>query len=273
MQFTVRDVLVLTFIAALVALSVGAYNRYQSKLLEMARTEQALLTAQTELEFAQQQADQARYLIDLVNTQIDAWQRAVDHFPVLQNKYGGVEPRGGEIVSTRPIPVIVDSEFDGGTPLRLRIAIPEGHSMFLKYGVANRSVNLRSKYAPDYWARDSLFDQTGPFETKIESGVHDFEVASRSIENNRKQFRVSVDGKPILVTTFQVDDTSGYSSASQGGDKQHDGYTVDDLVPIGRYKLTDRRVSPAEAHWFRLWLDPRPSGFDAFPPAEAPTQP
>lgn len=221
MRFSVRDILALTFIAALVAMTLSSARQKRIAAEENLETMREL--RQQEFILAQLRVD-TRYThakVDWLQAKANFTRSAIEQFSALQEKYGTIKSRGADTASIRSIPMLVDEEYDGSN-WRMRLLVPAGREVFLKFGVSSHYRN----WAPSEKSEpltDSALVLSGPFEMQLAEGVHDIDVASRVVpEGSLRKHRVSVDQQPVLITTTQAEWEASGSSWPSAREKQLD---------------------------------------------------
>lgn len=260
MRFTLRDLLAFMFIVALVALSWNAYRAQQVVHASRIQAEVDLAERTVALAELRRATGRASQQIDWYVARAEVAQRAIEHFAILQEKYGVLTAGGADQIVLRMLPSLPTEAFPDDHWC-VRVVVPSAHRMFLKFGVAH-DVGLWESVEDDSWLRESGFDLTGPYEVELTAGQHDIAVTSRKTGKEKwQQFHVTLDSQPLLLTTFQRANVSGASGEWASASDQRE-VAVEGPCPLRQTHVRQGDMPPTT---FRLWLEATASHFEVFP--------
>lgn len=186
----------------------------------------------------------------------------------IQQRYGGVEVRGSDVISLRTIPM--PRLADGKSRTAFRLHIPEMRTVWMKCGVLEADLargNARSLDGrkANQFGGDSSFEHVGPYEQKLEPGDHVLTVISGGTREHYAEILVKLDGDNLLSSFASAEGLSTLGRTSISGRKQ---------VDFGRKRGTPWLLSqkfrlnkPGDTYALVLWLSESSSQHAPFPGA------
>lgn len=265
LRFTIRDLLALTFVAALgvmVFTSMRQRNLAQQELMSL---ESQLQGYQSMLYVLQIQTRFAESELAWLEAKAVALQSVSGHIANLQEKYATLEETDPGTVSVRSVPTMVDEDYQGGS-WRMRVLVPEQGEVFLKCGVAPEQYGMGVP-GNVAWQQKSALDYSGPYEIKLPPGLHDIDVA-RGVkgQNEIEGFKLSIDYEPVLITTFRKPGVSTLSRSALSADKPY-RFPVGSVQDLVQWNFGTGQQGSTRSMLY-IWLDGVSSRFDSFPMAE-----
>lgn len=265
LRFTIRELLALTFVAALGVMAFTSMRQPAIARQELMRLQADLKNYEANLNFFRIQPQFIEQEIDWLGAKAAAFRSAADHISTLQEKYEALEQGDSDTVSFRSVPSIVEEDFQRDS-WRVRVLVPDAAEVFLKCGVAPEQ-NLWSDPEQVAWQQESALDNSGPYEIKLPSGFHDIEVAhSDPKEGEQQRFKIMIDNIAVLVTTFRQPDVSFRSYAGPSAQEPIQ-FPIGTVQTLGQWEF-GLRESGSGSSMLCLWLDGASSGFDSFPVQE-----
>ncbi|MCS7468026.1 hypothetical protein NZK35_15335 [Stieleria sp. ICT_E10.1] len=198
-------------------------------------------------------------------------EQAERQFESLQQKYGGIEVRGGDVLSLRTIPQLRRDRTQ--PPVVFRLRVPTDRDVWLKYavipaeGVSRSPDQLDERQDPPV---ESGFAHPGHYQVKLEPGEHLLAVETGPVRGNVLPASVRLGDKPLLKTEFSGEGIPSTGAYHISGTKQID-YPPQRRLPWLLNIKVDLRLddnSRRDAAFDGcLWLSDRSSGYDPFPHA------
>jgi hypothetical protein len=267
MKFTIRDVLILTFVVALIAININsqfslsrAELRLASLREESEQRRNSILSKQDLLASSQAEVDWLTQIGITANN-------GLAHFADFQAKYSAVTMRDAGTISLRKVPMLADAVTDGGQN-RFRVAVPKNTPLFLNFGILllSPSQSSQDEVAASKILDDSPFVPTGPFQMRLEEGLHELDLLTY-IKQEERVFRLTVNNEVAVETVFQGERINGWSSSSVGGIEQYDFAPDRSLPDLWLFRLMwAESVDRQELRYsVRIWLSREEQGFDRFP--------
>ena len=196
-------------------------------------------------------------------------EQAERQFETLQQKYGGIDVRGPDVLSLRTVPQLRRDKTQ--PPVVFRIHVPTDRDVWLKYavipaeGVSRSPDQLDQRQDPPV---GSGFVHPGHYEVKLEPGEHLLAVETGPVRGKVLPASVRLDDKPLLETEFSGDGIPSTGAYHISGTKQLDFPPPRRLPWLLKIKV-DLRLdddSRRDASFDGcLWLSDRSSGYAPFP--------
>ncbi|QDV47767.1 hypothetical protein Enr13x_76790 [Stieleria neptunia] len=196
-------------------------------------------------------------------------ERAERQFETIQQKYGGIEVRGTDVLSLRTVPQLRRDRTQ--PPVVFRVRVPTERDVWLKYavipaeGVSRSPDQLDQRHDPP---ADSGFAHPGHYERKLEPGEHLLAVQTGPVRGKVLPVAIRLGDKPLLDTEFSGDGIPSTGAYHISGRKQID-YPPQRRLPwllSVKVKLRLEDDSRRDAAFDGcLWLSDRSSGYDPFP--------
>jgi hypothetical protein len=267
MNFTIRDLLALTLLVALVALIAYSYAAAQRQRLKIAQVQAQIAAQREEVAVMDRMRYYAEAEKDWLNQINVTSLNGLNDFPRLQEKYGQVTSRGADFLSLRKVPMIAE---EGGSVSRdrYRIYVPEA-KVYLKFAVIldfDDSPVVRARSHPAK-SSESPFTLSGPFEIQMPPGINDVDLIHELTPQRVREFKLYLNETLLLHSIFSEENTTSYSSTSLAGHRQID-YRYESVFPeLWGFKLYSSDTTRVENRkpGFRIWLDQTSSQFATFP--------
>lgn len=184
----------------------------------------------------------------------------------LRQKYGGIQPRGDDVVSIRSLPTIGNDLRKA--PTVFRMLIPDQRQVWLKYGVSDTS---GSGFSAADFAKELLqqspFQHTGPYEMLLPAGDHTLAVSFQNPQSGSLPLRVKLNDTNLVDSSFQHEFASHGGGMSVAASEQLD-YKDRQLPTLLSAKIVlrdDAGKRLPEGFRLLVWLDDHSSGFEPFP--------
>jgi hypothetical protein len=269
MTFSLRDLLALF---VLLALALLGWRTWQQTRLEKARLAE-LRDEIKQLEI-QVRLDNPALHQAMLNT-LDEHQplagmrqRSLGQFERLRTKYGGLEPRGADVLSLRGLPSL--PEGDEPAPVLYRLWVPEDRPVWLKFGVHEMDPSHhRSRSSDD--EQDLLdrspFTLSGPFEMRLPPGDQTLRIAIGAARGGELPVSIALDDTVLLRSTFASEGVSGASYGYTTAASQVD-FPANQKPPwLLTASMQLRNTSAGKTQACSVWLSDRASGFAPLPGA------
>lgn len=143
----------------------------------------------------------------------------------IQNRYGGIEVRGSDVISIRTIPM--PRMADGKSRTSFRLQIPKSRSVWLKCGVLEADLarsNVRSldRLKAVQFGGDASFQHVGPFEQRLETGSQMLAVTTGGTREHYAEIVVNLDDDTVLNSFASAEGLSHSGRTNISGRKQVD---------------------------------------------------
>jgi hypothetical protein len=255
MKFSIRDILILTSMVALVALTFVSYRNWREAESTTARILQANVSIERQIEIAKLNSEPSHVAIERCEMIAEATSQLEGHFPNLAQKYSSIETRDDGTLSMRSIPVLFDRT-SGIDVQRTLLRIPSTRPVYLKIGVTDKDKGSKSE-ATTEWLTNSDYSSSGPFEVLLQPGDCTIDWSQENVGEHRIRFHVNVHG--LCQWATDIDKTSGHSSTAPSAMSQLDFRSTQELPLLLRIRHS-RDAALGQLH-LHLWLDDKSSGF------------
>lgn len=262
MTFSIRELLALGFVVALSFLTFRTFVDTSQQRARLTQLQVEVQTLEAELLFS----GPISQIEDEFAPLHTSSERAVEHFPQLREKYSTIQPRGPGVMSVRSIP-----NFDSDR-IQYRIIVPEGRSVWLKFGVhmvSTTTSSSRESDKEDDLLTASPFEHNGPFEIELSPGDHTLTVTTDEVDAGVLPVTVDWDDETLLQTDFVSTDVSGKGGPRISAKKQIDYPSNRQLPWLLTVDMDLRDPStgnrPTQTHAFSIWLSDHSSEFTEFP--------
>ena len=271
MRFSIRELLCLAVLAALGMLAFRNFEeaiKEQVKLTEVQRIIKSLEGRLRKDDPALHQA--IMHSMDENDSLQDARQRAIEHFDLIRQKYGTIEPRGADVVSLRGVPMLQTG--NGPAPISFRMLIPPQRTVWLKYGVHPTKRNTQSGRGSEQESdllTESPFEHDGPFEMRLPAGDQVLTIMMDAAEDGSLPFTITLDHTVLLRSAYVAPEVSGAGWSSIAGAMQID-FDLQRPLPCLmtiNISLRDPESGPrlSKSYGFSMWLSDHSSEFAEFP--------
>lgn len=262
MKFSIRTLLKITAVIALVALSFTKIAQLQSaKLrLKMAKVETQSLTVElAKLKVAHKEAvsmDSAR-------------EAAVAQFEVLLKKYTTLEPRDPGTFSIRSVPQLISLSSEP-EPRVFRLRIPEDRPVWLKWGMVHGG--SLTAYKESQLVEDSAMEHPGPYAIQLPHGDHILKFTrgynSRARAQGQLPFKLVINDQVLIDTVYRSIELIG-GTASIAARAQVDYNADGDLSGLINAKIKDLDPDGDTELAVNVWFDDKGGEeFQPFPGTE-----
>jgi hypothetical protein len=271
MRFSIREMLAFTFLVALALLAARICVDAMRDGERLTRLQNETMMLQIGLRTDQPSLHQALlHTQDEIESLRAMRERAIEHFPVILQKYSTIEPRGADVLSIRSIPTLRVA--DEPSPTIFRLLIPEARPVWLKFGIhlTKRGVSSsRSSETEDDLLTTSPFTETGPFEMQLPAGDLMLDVTIASVEEGRLPVVVTLNNEVLLHSEFVSGHVTGWGGGSIGAQTQLDFDRRQKVPWLVTYDMgLDTRQFQGDGsmdHAFSVWLSDHSSNFANFP--------
>jgi hypothetical protein len=272
MTFSIRNLLTMVVVAALGIVVWRSRQDAQRDQYQLAMLRTEIKRAEDRLHVDNPVLHQARRdeyeAIRKLRKQCDA------NIELLREKYGSIEPRGPRILSIKNLPSMRGDT--GGTPVALRVYVPEEREVWLKYGVHDHGESSsfgRTLLSPDFESalmRQSPIGPVGPYEKLLTPGHHVLSMTIGDAEAGSLPLRITFDSIALIDSRLKSASQIGGGVVSSKPKMQqmdfrdgklHWGSLISKSMsfPCGEEDNPRRRLL------FHLWLSNESSGFSDFP--------
>lgn len=206
-----------------------------------------------------QREERALSIQDLAET---ASQKLVE----IQQRYGGIELRGPDVISIRTLPL--PKQADGKSRTAFRVQIPASRSVWFKCGILEKSLARSSAGSLDNvnanrFGRESGFEVFGPFERLLSEGSHMVTITTGGTQKDYADILVELDELVLLKTFASGPGLSHAGRSSISAKKQ-----VDFDKKRGTPWLIEQKFRmgvPAVDYVLTCWLSEESSKHPGFP--------
>ncbi|QEF96452.1 hypothetical protein Mal15_04800 [Stieleria maiorica] len=195
--------------------------------------------------------------------------RAERQFERIQQKYGGIEVRGADVLSLRTVPQL--SLGQSQPPVVYRLLVPTDREVWLKYAVVPAEGISRSPDKLDQLqtpVEASGFADPGPYQLRLAPGEQLLAVQTGPSNGRELPIAIRIDDKPLLDSSFRSEGVPSSGAHHISGLRQFDVLKSRRLPWLQsiQIKVTmEDETRQDAAHHGSLWLSDQPSGFDPFP--------
>ncbi|TWU06461.1 hypothetical protein [Stieleria varia] len=270
MKFSIRMLLAVTLLIALVIVLVRAYS---SLAYEDAKLQQTIAQTETlkarlsvySLSFEQVQ----QYQADELKVASAIHDRAVSHFRDLQEQYRVIKPKDDDTFSCRLVPEL-DSDDPGYSRVTYRLHVPKNRKVWLKSCVTRPGVygyHLRSTKDFPEVLRVASISPAGPFETQLEPGFHTLTLRYSRSDQADGLVSLLLD-EAILYQASLSSESFRYSGASYTSPRTQYDLGKDQLLPwlvSLRLKKEVPGQTSEDVESTHFWLDDKSSAYEPFP--------
>lgn len=269
MKFSIRDLLVITWLVALATIggTLILKNRRlaletESLNAENQKTATLIDGRKYSRPFSQAVLDHRQEIDRIV-------QPGIEHIHWLQQKYSTIVPAEDAVI-LRSVPTLSVPNAKS-LITRYRMSIPHSPPVYLKFGVFE---------SPRYDGNDSPTDATPLLESKFEPGypremllppgIHDLECFRSEQNLHAVEYRILFDDRLLLSTSFPTSDkvNTGYAVISA-----IEPVTLSQSRPIRTLMTYNLRIPQSDKQGrmseelieFRIWLDETSSEYSPFP--------
>jgi hypothetical protein len=269
MTFSLRDLLALFVLLALALLGWRTSQQARQEKARLVELRKEIEKLEVCMRLDRPDLHQAMLnTLDEMQPLAEMRQRALAQLDLLRSRYGGLEPRGADVLSLRGLPSLPEGEEPA--PILFRLLVPEQRPLWLKFGVHAAQQFRHSSRNPED-ERELLprspFTISGPFEMRLPSGDQTLRITIGTARDGELPVTISLNDGVLLRTTFVSAGTSGtgYSHISAGSQLD---YRASQKPPWLLTAIMDQREQPSgNTHAFSVWLDERESDFLPFPRA------
>ena len=215
MRFEIKDLLLMTLIAAIAAVAWRSVQR-SSELHEMiSNTEVNRQTFKRQTRLIEANLVDSNTKLDYFAEVAKAYKPALEGFTDIQKRYGVVEPRSDKI-SIRSVPMIRDSL--GQSYYHYRISVPDQPPVFLRSAISLKdtvSHSGRKKFDDQAWLKTSQMSESTKSQIQIQPGIHDLSIRLRTRKNElgNAAIELKLDGQ-LLVNCVATSPTRKMGSWS-----------------------------------------------------------
>lgn len=255
MQFGIRDLLILTSVAALVAIAFLGHRKTNQLDAQLTETRSQFSADRSTVSLLEIYLDDFGPQMDYAKQFRLAAEPAIAEFDSLRQRYSDVEPVPGKVV-VRSVP-----EYDREPNVSMhhwRLSIPTEYPVFLKSAIRENTRAAAASAVDDMaWLTVSQFTESGPFETRLDPGIVDLWLIH---SDNGRKIELRLADKQLLQTEF-IGESFGNSWSGPSGRKPF----ARSLTKRPQYLLKiDRGPSKLE---FWIWLSGKPdaAGFKPYP--------
>lgn len=271
MQFSIRALLALTFLAVLVMLLWRTRQEAIRDEQRLAKLQNEIKSLELEVRLDQPDLHQAILHAGDEFASLRAMRElALQQFDRLRQKYSTMEPPGAGQLSIRGVPTLRAGT--GQPAVIFGIWVPEERPVWLKFGVhlADGSIqSLRDSDRDDDLLRDSPFDASGPFEIRLPAGHQTLKLATGPVQDDTLPVVVSLGDEVLGRFVFNSPDVQGTNEIYISARSQLD-FAPDRRLPrllTSRMRLRDPTSGerPDTTYACSLWLSDHSSNFERFP--------
>ena len=276
MGLRIKDLLLVTLLAALAAVGFRGYQQVRTTRVELAQLRTDTEVKQTEIRRLQFQLELAPARLDFYEQVAQAYAPARQAFDDLQLRYGIVEPRP-DLASIRTVPEIRESL--SASPTRYRISVSDKFPVYLRTAVGVASDNKRiasQQLDQNDWLEgppvsESPVSESRRLQTQLSAGIHDltitifrthYPIASSRIE-------LVLDGKLLIQTKTMAQEQSIGSWSSTSFYGQHDFDFQNGTMYLMEIDIDNEQRQADYQYWIWLSVEKDVAGFREFPLGES----
>ena len=201
LQFNIRDILLITFVAVLAVAAFVAHNKRKQlsiQINDVREDNKSLKSSVSAIEsnLALSKSDQK---LDFIRQVQIATEPATAGFEKVRERYGKVEPESDKIV-TRVVPEYHQTLETSIT--HWRISVPSEEPVYLRSGIGISAPYLSflvKQLDTVDWLTNTPFLDSGPYQIQLEPGINDLRILTTSSD---LKVELQLGDQRLLVTKF-----------------------------------------------------------------------
>ena len=254
MRFSIRDMLIMTFVVALVVMAFLGRSKTNRLSLQVSDARENVKPLRRSISNIEYRLAESQPRMDYIDQVEAAAESAIAGFETVRERYGKAEPQPDKVV-VRSVPAY--HETLGTWTTHWRINVPSGKPVYLRTGVHTEA--NESNLDDVDWLSNTPFLDSNAYQIRLVPGINDLRILTTNLGS---KLAIQLGDQQLLSTKFAGDHNGMGSSGPSGRDPL--SYSLAKKTQDLR-RIRFGNDSPEYMYWIWLSSNPNAEGFKPFP--------